>query len=128
MLGFIDYVYKKNGENMSAEYNNFTITQGQKFATVVYMQDENGRDLPLTGMRARMTVLYGDYDGEIALQLTTENGGVEISVNKLYITAKTAQTGLLKFDKAVYELELIDNENEVTGWLRGDITILKGKV
>ena len=111
------------------EYNDFKIVQGQKFTTVISKKDKSGVVIPLDNMKARMNVMYGDFDGELALQLTTENDGIVIDSNdKLNIVAKTAQTSLLKFDKAVYEIELIDGEDEVTGWLYGRLTILKGKI
>ena len=109
-------------------YNDFEIVQGQKSTFAIWITDEQGVILPLTSMKARTTIIYGDYDGSLALELTTENGGIVITDDKLHHTVKTAQAAQLQAIPAVYETELIDSENEVFGVLRGNITILKGKV
>jgi hypothetical protein len=113
---------------MAEEYNDFEIVQGQKFTVALSVEDDSGVILPLAGMKARMQIMYDDYDGEVALTLTTENGGITIVNNELQFVIKTAQAALLKATTAVYEVELIDSANEVTGWLRGNIKLLKGKV
>ena len=113
---------------MAEEYNDFEIVQGQKFTLALSVEDDAGVIMPLAGMKARMQIMYDDYDGDVALTLTTENSGISIINDELQIVVKTAQAALLKSDKAVYEVELIDSENEVTGWLRGGIKLLKGKL
>lgn len=109
-----------------AEYNDFVIRQGQKFSFSTYLR-KNGVVIPLTGLKARMTVAYKDT-GEVGLNLTTENGGLTIIDGKLNGVAKSAQTALLKVNPADYEVELIDSTDEVIGFLGGDIKIKRGIV
>lgn len=110
----------------TTEYNDLVITQGQKFTFATYMQID-GAIVPLTGLKARFSILYKDADTP-ALVLTTENGGIIFTENKIKVTAKTAQTTLLLLKSAIYELELIDSENENIGFLAGDIKIERGIV
>jgi len=107
-----------------AEYNDFVVTQGQKFCFSTYLR-KNGAVIPLTGLKARMTVAYKDT-AEIGLNLTTENGGITIVDGKLNIVANSVATKLLKVNPAVYELELIDSTDEVIGYLGGNIKIKRG--
>lgn len=113
---------------MYEPFTAFEIVQGWLAQWVISIQDIAGTVLPLPGMKAKMNIIYTDYDGELALSLTTENGGITIVDNKLHIKAKTAQTALLKAEKAVAEVELIDSENEVIGLIRKDVIIEKGRI
>jgi len=108
----------------TTEFNDFCIVQGQKFNLTVYLR-KDGVIVPLTGLKARLTVAYKDT-GEVGLNLTTENGGIAIVDGKLIIVAKSAETKLLKVNPAMYELELIDSTAEVIGFLGGDIKIKRG--
>lgn len=108
-------------------YDGWTIRIGNKFEFETHTEDENGVVLPINGMKARMYISYGDPDGELALELTTENGCLEIVDNHLHGTIKTAQTLTLRAAPAVHEIEYIDSEGEVIGHLAGSIKIVKGR-
>lgn len=106
------------------EYDDFVITQGQKFNFTTYLR-KDGAVIPLTGLKVRMTVAYKDT-GEIGLNLTTENGGIGVVDGKLNVVAKSVETKLLKVNPAVFELELIDSTDEVIGFMGGNIKIKRG--
>lgn len=113
---------------MVSTYDGYKIIQGQKFTMEVSMEDENGTIVPIVETKARLTICYRDYDGEIAFTGTTENGCITIANNIVNVLITSDQTSLLKYDNAVYELELIDSFDEVIGLLRGNISILKGVI
>jgi hypothetical protein len=114
---------------MSGVYNNLQIIKGQKFTLQTYKQESGtGIVAPLDGLKARITVSYRDYDGELAFEGTTENGCITIVKDIIDILITSTQTSLFRFDDAVYEIEIIDSFDEVTGHLRGRLKILKGVI
>lgn len=116
---------------MSADYNNWKMIQNTKNVfKVKEWKTEAGVLIPLTGMKASFKLVYRDYDGEVALTLTTENGGIVIDTltSSITVTITTVQAKTIRYDNLVYELELIDSTNEVIPFLRGNVKYRKGNV
>lgn len=114
---------------MSANYNRVKHVQNTKFTFCVESwKDKDGVLIPLTGMKAVWNFIYRDFDGELALSLTTENGGIVIDTvtSSITVNMTTAQAKTIRYDNLVYELELIDSNNEVYPFLRGTVKYLKG--
>jgi hypothetical protein len=63
--------------------------------------------VPIAGFKAIYCVKYRDANGEIALLLTTENGGITLDTvnNRFIITANSDKTDLIKKDELVYGQE-----------------------
>lgn len=116
---------------MSADWNNWKMVQNAKnIFKVKEWKTEAGVLIPLTGMKASFKLIYRDYDGEVALTLTTENGGIVIDTltSSITVTITTTQAKTIRYDNLVYELELIDSTNEVIPFLRGNVKYRKGNV
>lgn len=114
---------------MSADYNNVKHIQNTKFTFCVESwKDKDGVLIPLAGMKAVWNFIYRDWDGEIAMTLTTENGGIVIDTvtSSITVTMTTAQAKTIRYDNLVYELELIDSTGEVIPFLRGTVKYKKG--
>ena len=102
-----------------------TIYQGATFKrewTVSRVSD--GAPYSLTGWTGRMHIRPKKTSDILFIELTTENGGVEIETtleeSKYTIYISSVQTAALQL-KGVYDLELIDPQGEV-------IRIQEGKV
>ena len=116
---------------MSADYNNWKMVQNAKnIFKIKEWKTEAGVIIPLTGMKASFKLIYRDYSGEVALTLTTENGGIIINTltSSITVTITTVQAKMVRYDNLVYELELIDSTNEVIPFLRGNVKYRKGNI
>ena len=87
---------------------------------------EYNQPVALAGYSARMQLRSKISSPEVLLELTTENGGIEIDENLSTITliSQPAQTALLSFDMAVYSLELVAGQ-EVVPFSVGNISLIK---
>ena len=84
---------------MSGTYNKLQIVQGQVFSVDAYRQESTtGIIAPLDGLKARITICYRDYDGEVAFEGTTEDGCISISSDIVTVIMTSEQTSLLRFD------------------------------
>lgn len=88
---------------------------------------EYNEPVDITNYTARMQLRAKVDDDTVILELTTENGGINIdSINKtITITITPAQTELLTFTSAVYGLELESPGGVVTPLAVGVITLSK---
>lgn len=80
----------------------------------------------LTGFTASMQI-KDKVGGVEMLSLTTANSGVAIntSLNTITINITAAQTALLDFSTAVYDLELVSAGGEVTKFASGSLSLVK---
>ena len=108
---------------MAGKYN-FTILQGATFGFSVKWEDTNGNDIDLTDCNARMQIRYGNHNGEIAVDLTSENEGISIDLikNTINIRISAEQTEKIKPISCVYDLEIVKG-NTVTRLLEGKVKI-----
>jgi len=84
-----------------------------------------GQPVDLTGYSARMQIRETLESDTVIHELTTENGGILIGDEPgqftLYISAM--DTADFTFESAVYDLELIAPDGDVTRILAGDVTL-----
>jgi hypothetical protein len=110
---------------MSAKYK-MTILQGSTFERVITWKNSSGVVTPLDGMTARFTVRARTFDGSLALNLTTENGGITINTttDKMTIKATPAQTSAMPIDDYLYILEIKDLVGNEYRLLYGDVKFI----
>ena len=110
---------------MSAKYN-MKMFQGATFTRVITWKDGAGSVIPLDGLLARFTVRKRTYDGDIALNLTTENNGIHINTttDKMTIEATAIQTAAMGQDDYLYILELKDTNGNEYRLLYGNIILI----
>lgn len=86
---------------------------------------EYNTPVSLGGYVARMQVRKKLKDSEVVLSLTTENGGITIDnlLKVIYIKATPAQTSVLNFSQAVYDLELISPTGDIIRFAEGSLTL-----
>ena len=108
---------------MAGKYN-FTIEQGTTFAFSVSWKDDTDALIDLTGYTARMQLRYGSNTGTVAIELTTENLGIDIDVlsSTITINITAVETSELEIKPCVYDLEMVKGEN-VTRLLEGKVKI-----
>lgn len=109
---------------MAGKYN-FKIEQGATFSYILVWKDSDGGLIPLTGYTSRMQLRYGSYTGEIAIELTTENGGITINTgtSQVAVLISAIQSVLLELKSCVYDLEMI-NGDVVTRLIEGRVRII----
>jgi len=115
-----------------AEYN-ITIPRGGTFDLPISLSDDDGLvdfSIVYTGarMQVRDDILHvPETTVEAALlDLTTENGGLEISGTTLYIHLTAAETAALTFVSGKYDIELVNDagtDDVVDKLLYGKVTV-----
>lgn len=107
---------------MAGRYD-FLLKQGNTHKLHMSIKLDNGVPVEVMGKKAAMQVRLGDHRGKVAIELTTENGGIMLGPSgTISITISAASTEDLCAEKAVYDLELIDGE-EVERIMEGQITL-----
>lgn len=84
-----------------------------------------GEPVDLTGTTARMQIRPTLESEEVIADLTTDSGGIIIGDEPgqftIYIAA--TETELFTFESAVYDLELVLPDGDVTRILAGEVTL-----
>ena len=107
-----------------------TIEQGATFRHSLALKAGAGSTAPalnLTGYSARMQ-LRADYAAtDVLLELTSANSRIIITplAGMLELSISAADTGLLEFSKAIYDLEIESASGEVTRIVQGVVTLSK---
>lgn len=106
-----------------AEQHNFTIEKGATWRQNIQWKDDDGLAIDLTNYTARMQ-LRREYRTNIIHELTTENGGIDITAltGEIDLLIEATDTADFIDTKVLYDLELI-NGTEVVRLLSGCITI-----
>lgn len=121
------------GDNylVSTETSQNTVTFNQINATNYNTYTSGGvleynQPVDLGGYTARMQIRQKVDSPDIILNLTTENGGIEIdnSYKTITIQMTATQTQALTFQTAVYSLELVKG-SEVVPFSGGTLTLVK---
>lgn len=106
------------------------INQGSTFFLPIMWHEQNedgtkGDPIDLTGFTARMQIRENIEDTGFIIELTTENGRIELNnpTGAVNLTIDATDTESLDFDTAVYDLELIDSTGVVTRLLEGFATL-----
>lgn len=105
---------------------NLTIYQGSTFRHTFALTAD---DLPLdlTNWTARMQVRESVDDATVILELTTENGGITLggALGTLELYVSPDDTADLAITKGVYDIELIDTNDDVGRVIEGKVTVKK---
>lgn len=93
----------------------FSIQQGEDFDAVLIWRD-SGEPVDLTGMSATLSIIRA-FSSESILEMTTDNGRITLggTMGTIVLHIDAADTELLTFDSAIYNLYAIDGET--TYWL-----------
>lgn len=102
---------------------NFTIEQGSSFSKVLTWLAE-GVAVNVTGYTARLKVRNASSGAEL-LSMTTENGKIALggAAGTITLTLTAAETALLAFTVAPYDLELVSSGGLVRRLFQGHITV-----
>lgn len=103
---------------MSAGIYRMTCEQGATFERVFSVSDEAGDPVNFHGYSARMQVRPETDSSEIYLELTTENGRIQLVDNIVTVRIDADDTATIPED-GVYDLELISPIGDVTRFLKG---------
>jgi len=108
--------------------HDFVIKEGSNFSRLIqWMQDDGTTPVNITGYTARMKIRNFKGDGGSALaewdtdtEITIVNG----SLGLIRIAVTAAATAALSFNRAVYDLELVDGD-DVYCIMEGNVTLNK---
>lgn len=117
---------------MPAAVADFTIEQGATWVQDIWWEDETGTPMVLTDYIARFQARSSLSDVGTLVDLTTENGGIEIDgpAGKITITMDADATAALDWpagrhvqSTGIYQLELESPTGFVTRLLKGNLTL-----
>ena len=88
---------------------------------------EYNEPVNLTGFTARMQIREKLDSTEVVKELTTENGGIIIEVvnSKISLLISATDTASFTFSSAVYSLELLSSNGEVSPLANGNISLVR---
>ena len=112
---------------MSAATYNFALEQGATLLKPIIYKDSTGAVVNLTGCSARMQIRRSVSDPDVLLNMTSSNGKIQLVPlqGKITLVFSAADTALLNFSKARYDLEIVAADGSVTRLLQGEITLSK---
>jgi hypothetical protein len=107
---------------MNCQTYDLTIYQGANwFQELEY--EEDGEPVDIENYTARMQVKKS-YNLPVEIELTTANSRIAIvDVNKIQLTLSNTLTAGLGAGRYLYDIELVNNTNEVERILRGVFTV-----
>lgn len=112
---------------MAAGIYDILCEQGATFTRELTWKDESGDPINLAGYSARMQARKSVNDSTPIIELTTENGGIDImqpaTSGKLLLKISAAATSDLPVFKGVYDLELESPGHQVTRLLQGKFIV-----
>jgi hypothetical protein len=110
---------------MTTEIIDLTINQGATFRHQFQWKSDQGSAINLTGFTARMQARVSISDAGPTIDMTTENGGIELSgiSGNIRLYLSSAATELLTAGNGVYDLEMVSPDGEVTRLISGDMFI-----
>ena len=88
---------------------NIVADQGSTLSRIIYYKDPANKPIKLNGYTARMQVRPTYESQHILLELTTENGGIELGAIDGSISLYVADDVMISIDEGiyVYDLELV---------------------
>lgn len=100
------------------------IYQGSNFDETFSYQDTESIPIDLTGYTARMSIKNA-LTNELIDSLTTANSGIILGGAAGTIRINIVDTASYNFDRATYDLELIDPSSKVSKLMAGKITLIR---
>lgn len=117
---------------MPAAVLDFTIEQGATWMEDIWWEADDGSPMPLTGYTARFQARSALTDPGTLVDLTTENGGIEIDgpTGKITLIMDADATAALDWPsgrhavgQGIYQLELESPTGFVTRLTKGSLTL-----
>lgn len=103
-----------------------TILQGETYShPMVWKAGEPAVPVDITGCSARMQVRSIVDSAVVLLELTSDNGGIELGTTDGAITLKmtAAATAALAWPRGVYDLEVVHTDGTVRRLLEGSVKV-----
>lgn len=104
---------------MSAGAYDITCEQGATFTRILTVKDSNGDARNLSSYTARMHVRRTTTSSSTLIELTTENGRIDLNASgQITLSLSAAETAAIA-EGGVYDLELIDSSANVERVVEG---------
>ena len=101
------------------------ITQGATFVLRFNYLDSNRDPITLNEYTAKMQIRK-DYNSPVILELSTENGAIELDnpEGRIRVEISALDTKKLSFDKGIYDLELY-KDDYIGRFIQGEVRLCK---
>ena len=112
---------------MAAVKKNFIIEQKATFKKRLTYRDKQKRPINLTGFSAKMQIR--DATGTQIADLSTTNGKIVLggAAGTIDLLLTAAETALMTFASALYDLKLVAPDTSETRMLEGKVTLSVGQ-
>ena len=105
----------------AGEYD-ITIEQGSGFSLPLTYEAPDGSFVDFTGSTARLHVRSKYGATETLIELTTENGGIELTEDgEITLSVSAEDTAALTFSLGVYDLEIVPPAGEPYKIIKGNV-------
>ena len=105
----------------AGEYD-ITIEQGSGFSLPLIYEAPEGSPVDFTGSTARSQVRSKYSSTDTLMELTTENGGIELgSDGSTGLSMSADDTAELNFSRGVYDLEIVPPTGEPYKIIKGNV-------
>jgi hypothetical protein len=109
----------------AGEYD-ITIEQGSGFSLQLVYEAPEGSLVDFTGSTARLHARLKFSSADTLFELTTENGGIELTENgEITLSMSAAQTAALTFSRGVYDLEIVPPSGEPYKIIKGSVFLAR---
>lgn len=108
---------------MSAGKTDILIEQGVDFELKMSVKYSDDSLPDYNNHTARMHIREELGDATVIVDLTTENGKIELVDNNITLTIPNAETTAITITNGVYDLELVDPVGKVIRLLEGKIKV-----
>jgi hypothetical protein len=105
----------------AGEYD-ITIEQGSGFSLPLTYEAPEGSFVDFTGSTARLQVREKYSSADTLIELTTENGGIELGNDgSIQLNISATDTAALSFSRGVYDLEIVPPSGEPYKIIKGNV-------
>jgi hypothetical protein len=105
----------------AGEYD-ITIEQGSGFSLPLTYEAPEGSLVDFTGSTARLHVRSKYSSTDALIELTTENGGIELTEDgEITLSMSAEDTAALSFSRGVYDLEIVPPAGEPYKIIKGNV-------
>jgi hypothetical protein len=105
----------------AGEYD-ITIEQGSGFSLPLTYEAPEGSPVDFTGSSARLHVREKYSSSDTLIELTTENGGIELGNDgSIQLSMLATDTAELSFSRGVYDLEIVPPTGEPYKIVKGNV-------
>jgi len=110
---------------MAAANYDFEIEQGATLIKPIVWKDSAGVPVNLAGYSARMQVRRSASSDDVLLEMTTQNGKIQIAAATGTVTLVfgATTTAAINWRRGKYDLELVSADGTVTRLIEGEISV-----